>query len=110
MAGKPNTHRKAGPECFSPLANVNTPQMRIPPCKACGRPSIGGVMAEMEPVAPVGHPTFTAEFYCHDHNPGTFACMSERLFPVYRVISVESPSRMKIQRLDRAQQEARLKA
>ncbi len=104
------SHRIAGKECFSSLANVNTPNMRIPPCKACGRDSIGGVMVHMEPVSPVGCPTFTVDFYCHDHATGTFACMSNRLFPVYRIISVESPSRMKIQRLDRAQQEARLTA
>ena len=102
-------HRIAGPECFSPLANVNTPKLRIPPCKKCGHDSIGGVMVAMEPVSPVGQPTFTAEFYCHDHAPGSFALMSDRLFPAYRIIAVESPSRMKVQRLDRAQQEARLK-
>lgn len=102
-------HNVTDASYFSPTANVKTPQLRIPPCDVCGKPSLGGVMDKMEPVAPVGHPTFDAIFYCADHNPGTFALMSDRLFPVYRIMSMESPSRMKVQRLDRAQQEARVR-
>jgi hypothetical protein len=98
-----------GPEYFSPIGDVHTPLVAIPPCKVCGEPSLGGVMVSMEPTAPVGRPIFTAEFFCADHNPGTFALMADRLYPGYRVILMEEPWRLKVQRLDRSQQEHRVK-
>ena len=105
-----STHTLDGKSIYySPIGNVATPTIRIPPCKVCGKPSLGGVMDEMEPSSPVGQPTFTAIFYCADHNPGTFATMSDRLFPAYRILSIEEPWRLKIQRLTRPQQEARMR-
>ena len=101
--------RTAGPEYFSPMSDVKTPAMAIPPCHHCGKPSLGGCMETMEESSPVGRPIFTAVFYCGDHNPSTFALMSNRLYPVYRVLEMKTPSRLKVQRLDRGQQEARLK-
>lgn len=95
---------------FSPIGNVHTPEVRIPPCKVCGKPSLGGVLVDMEPSSPVGQPTFTAEFFCGDHNTGTFATMSDRLFPAYRILVIEQPWRLKIQRLTRPQQEERMRA
>ena len=101
--------RTADDSYFSPIANVHTPELRIPPCKVCGTPSLGGVLEQLEPSYPVGNTTFWATFFCCDHNPGTFALMSDRLFPAYRILEIDTPSRMKVQRLDRMQQEARLR-
>lgn len=101
-------HRTTDASHFSPLANVKTPAIRIPPCKTCGKPSVGGVCVELGAVAPVGQPILVAEFFCSEHNPGTFVCMSDRLFPVYRILETQEPWRLKIQRLDRDQQEKRV--
>lgn len=103
------THRVTDASHFSPLANVHTPATRIPPCKVCQKPSVGGVCVDMAPVAPVGMPVFTAEFYCAEHNPGTYALMSNRLFPVYRILEIQEPWRLKVQKLDRPSQERRLR-
>jgi hypothetical protein len=103
------THRVTDSSHWSPLANVHTPAVRIPPCKTCGQPSLGGVCVELASSHPVGQPVSTCEFYCAEHNPGTFYVMSDRLFPVYRILEQESPSILKIQRLDRETQERRLK-
>ena len=55
-------------------------------------------MMDMDAGWPVGRPAFTVKFYCGDDNPGTFAVMSYRLYPAYRILHMESPSEMRIQR------------
>jgi hypothetical protein len=105
----PATHRKTDASHFSPLANVQTPKTRIPPCKTCGKESLGGCVVEMGKSAPVGMPIMTAEFYCGEHAPSTFGMMSYRLFPAWRILSVEEPWRLKLQRLDRERQEERVR-
>lgn len=109
VAAKSTHLRDGSSPYFSPIGNVHTPSIRIPPCKVCGNPSLGGVIVEMEPSSPVGQPTFTADFFCGDHVDGSFATMSDRLFPVYRILSIIEPWRLKIQRLPREQQEARMR-
>lgn len=90
------------------MSDVRTPRVHIPPCAKCGKPSLGGVILEMEPVAPSGEPIMTVEFFCGDELPGSIAVMSDRLYPVYRILWQFTPSRLKVMRLDRAKQAERL--
>jgi hypothetical protein len=103
------TTRTTDASYFSPMSDVHTPRSALPPCRRCGNPSLGGVMVDMDNSAPVGRPIFTVEFWCGEHTPGTFALMSDRLYPVYRILEMQEPWRMRVQRLDRQQQEQRLK-
>ncbi len=100
--------RVSDADCFSALADVHTPRVRVPPCAKCGGPSLGGVFVSQEPVSPAGAPKMTVEFYCKEDAPGDFVMMSDRLFPVWKILSVESASKMSIQKLPREMQIARV--
>lgn len=90
------------------MSDIRTPAIYVPPCATCEKPSIGGVIREMEGAAAAGSPIMTVEFFCHDCTPGPFGVMSSRLFPAYRIIHAYNASRLKIIRLSRAAQAERL--
>lgn len=102
--------RVTGPECFSPLADQHTPKKFLPPCsaKGCPTPARGGVAVEWEKVYPIGCPIVRVKFWCADHAPGSFALMADRLYPCWQVLHSVGPSEMKLRRLTREEQIARV--
>ena len=100
--------RTSDAECFSPISDVHTPAVHIPPCAKCGKPSLGGTFVAAEPVHPAGSPIFTVEFFCAEDRTEPFLMMSDRLFPCWRILNLETQSRMKIMRLSREAQFERM--
>lgn len=108
MASTPNI-RQSDAECFSPISDVKTPQVRIPPCAQCHKPSLGGVCVGQEASHPAGAPIVTLEFFCRECRPdANFAAMSDRLFPVWRILAMFTESKMTLQKLPRESQFARV--
>lgn len=90
------------------MSDVRTPKVHIPPCQGCGKPSMGACVDEMEPVSPAGEPIMSVTFWCTEDAPTSFTMMSDRLYPVYRILHLWSPSKMKVMRLSRMAQAERL--
>lgn len=99
-----SSSRVAGKDCFSPISDVHTPKVRVPPCAKCGKPSDGGVYVDEDPVHPAGCPILTVEFYCAEDRPGDFIIMADRLYPVWRIVQMFTESKIKVQRLLRDKQ------
>lgn len=59
---------------------------------------------DQEPVHPAGSPIYTVEFFCKAEAPGEFIISSDRLFPVWRILRLYTPSKMTVQRLLRDKQ------
>jgi hypothetical protein len=83
---------------------VRTPKVAVPPCAKCGAPSDGGVYVDQDPVAPAGCPILTVEFFCAEDRTGDFVLSSDRLFPLWQILRIDTPSKMKLQRLLRDKQ------
>lgn len=96
--------RTSDAECFTPISDVKTPLVRIPPCAKCGQPSMGGICLSVEPVSPHASPILWLEFYCDGDKPAPFVVHSQRLFPLWKILQLESASKMKVQRLPREEQ------
>ena len=109
MAETTPAARVAGPEHFSELADVRTPENQIPRCKKCHKPSDGAQIIEMLPGAMSGGTLMQVEFFCHDDGPGMFQVMSYALYPNYEVRPLKNDQYI-LRRLSREQAIARVKA
>jgi hypothetical protein len=83
---------------------VKTPRKHVPPCAECGEPSYGGIFLDQADEHPAGCPIYTVEFFCEEHAPSEFILISERLFPLWRILRLYTPSKMTVQRLLRDKQ------
>jgi hypothetical protein len=83
---------------------VHTPKKHVPPCASCGAPSDGGIFISQEDSHPAGCPIYTVEFYCKEHAPAEFIVGADRLYPVWRILRLYTPSKITIQRLLRERQ------
>jgi hypothetical protein len=91
--------RPSGPEFkrttaahFSPLADRQTPPHQIPPCAACGAPSLG---AHILNDVPGSQNTFDVVFQCAQCGTQPFEIMSSALFPHYAVMGPGSYTRVR---------------
>ena len=88
---------------FAARADKHMPQVLIPPCHACGAPSVGGTFLEFDSAGPtmVG----VVRFSCPTHESGTSMLTSKHLFPGWKIVSVIATGVYKVRRLTEAQQE-----
>jgi hypothetical protein len=83
--------------CFSPLTNLRTPAHQIPPCVACGKPSVGGHALEID------GPIMDLEFSCGCDGDNSYTVMSRALYPCYAFVGELSPGVYRVRRLERSE-------
>lgn len=103
----PSRDKKAGEDCFGPLADKTRADVTIPtiPCYKCGAPSKGAVCTEMLP-----GPTcvMRARFWCVKCADGwVFQAHTDSLYPQWRVTKRHDGD-YNLRRLSREEQIARV--
>ena len=81
------------------------PTALIPPCHACGTPSVGGTFLEFDGSDSAGRMVGIVRFSCPVHEGLTSTLTSKHLFPGWKIMGVISTGVYRVKRLTEAEQE-----